>query len=436
MNCIKYITLITLLFASYTTIKADHLEIDRDQCRMMALDASEDIMISQNSVEQARLDKKAAFTAYLPKLSGSATGIYRTPDSDLSGMALSMKGVYVAGLTLTQPIYAGGKIYAANRLASIGQAAAEEQKRMTRMDVIAHADNAYWTYIAVLAKADMVRAYLAQIDTIYVQTKTAFEAGMITQTDLARIDARRSQIIYQLNQVESGVDLCRLALCNIIGVSSDSEIIPLDKEIPCSLPENLSADISRRPELNLLQADISAKEQLVKITRADFLPTLGVQAGWSAYGNFKMKGYAEAPDGSYQPFTSESKGSGWLVMASLSVPIFNWGEGVHKIRKAKLEVNNADLTLEKNRRLMTIEAQQTVNNLLTGYTLIESANIALHQAQMSLDDMKIRYKAGLATLTDMLDAQAQWQTSWSNTIEARTQFQIYITDYLRATGQL
>ncbi len=85
---------------------------------------------------------------------------------------------------------------------------------------------------------------------------------------------------------------------------------------------------------------------------------------------------------------------------------------------------------------MNIEAQQTVNNVLNGYKLIESANIAMRQAQLSLDDMKVRYKAGLASLTDMLDAQAQWQTSWSNMIESRTQYQIYTTDYLRATGLL
>lgn len=432
---LRYIFLGTVL-AVAAVMQAETLRIDRDQCRMMALDASEDIEIARNAVEQARLDKKAAFTAYLPKLAGSATGIYRTPDSDVSGMTLSMKGVYLAGLTVTQPVYAGGKIVAANRLASIGRKAAAEQQRMTRMDVIANADNAYWTYIAVLAKVDMVKAYLAQIDTVYAQTKTSFEVGMITKTDLARIDARRSQVVYQLNQAESGADLCRLSLCNILGVDPETQIEPVDKDIPVTAPADMSADISQRPELALLQADINAKEQQVKMTRADFLPTLGVQAGWSAYGNIKMKGYAEAPDGSYQPFSSNTKGNGWLVMASLSVPIFNWGEGIHKVKKARLDVSNANLTLEKNRRLMNIEAQQTVNNVLTGYTLVESANTAMHQAQLSLDDMKVRYETGLASLTDMLDAQAQWQTSWSNMIEARTQYQIYVTDYLRATGRL
>ena len=259
--------ILALAFISSVAVQAETLKINRDQCRMMAIDASEDVAIARNTAEQARLDKKAAVTAYLPRLAGTASGIYRTPDSDVSGMTLSLKGVYMAGLTVTQPVYAGGKIVAANRLAEIGKKAAAEQQRMTRMDVIANADNAYWNYIAVLAKVDMTRAYLSQIDTVYAQTKTSYEVGMITQTDLVRIDARRSQIIYQLNQAESGADLCRLALCNILGVSSDTQIEPIDKDIPVTQPGNLSADIANRPELSLLKADVMAKEQQVKITR-------------------------------------------------------------------------------------------------------------------------------------------------------------------------
>ncbi|MDE6344053.1 MAG: TolC family protein, partial [Muribaculaceae bacterium] len=263
---IRYIFLAAVAALS-VTMSAETIRIDRDQCRQMALDASEDVEIARNSVEQARLDKKTAFTAYLPKLAGSATGMYRTPDSDVSGMVLSMKGVYMAGLTVTQPIYAGGKIVAANRLASIGRKAADEQQRMTRMDVIANADNAYWTYIAVLAKVDMMKAYLAQIDTIYSQTKTSYDVGMITQTDLSRIDARRSQIVYQLSQAESGADLCRLSLCNILGLTPDTQIEPADKDIPVNQPTGLTTAIAARPELALLQADVAAKEQQVKITR-------------------------------------------------------------------------------------------------------------------------------------------------------------------------
>ena len=50
--------------------------------------------------------------------------------------------------------------------------------------------------------------------------------------------------------------------------------------------------------------------------------------------------------------------------------------------------------------------------------------------------MRNRYAAAMSPLTDLLDAQSQWQQAQSNLIEAQTQYMIYRTDYLRATGQL
>lgn len=124
------------------------LQLSQAECRKMALKNNEEMKIAENSYRQAKLDKEIAFAAYLPELEGSLTGIYRK-DMDLMGAELQMRGTYLAGLTLTQPIFTGGKIVASNKLAKIGVDCAEESLRKTEMDIIAEADNAYWTYIAV-----------------------------------------------------------------------------------------------------------------------------------------------------------------------------------------------------------------------------------------------------------------------------------------------
>ncbi|EKC55371.1 hypothetical protein LEA_15386, partial [human gut metagenome] len=82
---------------------------------------SEELQQAENRLEQARLDRQIAATAALPKIEGSATGAYMLPDMDMMGMDLRMRGTYMAGLNLTQSIYAGGKIAAARRMARIGE---------------------------------------------------------------------------------------------------------------------------------------------------------------------------------------------------------------------------------------------------------------------------------------------------------------------------
>lgn len=80
--------------------------------------------------------------------------------------------------------------------------------------------------------------------------------------------------------------------------------------------------------------------------------------------------------------------------------------------------------------------QQAIRNVEDGFRLIEAADLAFRQAEENLRVMQNRYAASMAPLTDLLDAQSQWQQASSNLIEAQTQYKIYETDYLRATGKL
>ena len=95
------------------------LRLSLDECRKMALAHSEELQKSDNALRQAELDRQIAKTAFLPKFDASAVGAYMLPDMDMLGMELRMRGTYMAGVNLTQPIYTGGKITTGNRLASI-----------------------------------------------------------------------------------------------------------------------------------------------------------------------------------------------------------------------------------------------------------------------------------------------------------------------------
>lgn len=428
--------LITLAIACCLPVMANKpLELTLQTCRQMALAHNEDLQRADNEVRQAELDKEIAFRAYLPKLDGTATGTYMT-DMDMMGMELQMRGMYMAGITLMQPLYAGGRIIAGNKLARIGRECAEENRRKTRMEVIADADNAYWTYIAVEKKVQMLGSYRTQMDTICRQAEVALAAGMGVENDLLRIQTKQSEIRYQLQKARNGLDLCRLALCNVLGQPLDTEIVPLDTLIEVSAPKHMDESIAARPELTLLNKQVEAGEQQVKMARADVLPQIGLSAGYLYYGNIKLKGMNYDADGTAFPFTQKFEDGLGLVMASVSIPLFHWGEGLKKVKKARFDLENARLDLQKNKRLLSIEARQAVQNVTDGYNMVQTARLSARQADENLRVMQERYKNALSTLTDLLDAQSQWQQAQSNLIEAQTQYKIYETEYLRATGRL
>ena len=404
------------------------LQLSQAECRKMALKNNEEMKIAENSYRQAKLDKEIAFAAYLPELEGSLTGIYRK-DMDLMGAELQMRGTYLAGLTLTQPIFTGGKIVASNKLAKIGVDCAEESLRKTEMDIIAEADNAYWTYIAVGEKVKQLEAYQKQLDELYHQIAKSVEVQMATQADLLRVDSKRSQILYQLKKAKNGVELCRMSLCSTLGVDIHTTIQATETNIEITSPQQLESSILMRPEYRLLLNQVEAQKQQIKVARADILPTFGISAQYSYYGNLKLAGQAE--DGT--PFKQEYKDGSPMLMASISVPLFRWGKGLKGIKKAKLNYQNAQLDLQRNERLLNIELQQAIQNIADGYNLVETANIGMSQAAENLRNMQNSYDVSMCTLTDLLDAQAQWQEAYSNQIEAKTQYKIYESEYMRVS---
>lgn len=404
-------------------------------CRETALRHNEDLQKADIELQKAELDRQIAYNAYLPKLDGSVMGLYMK-DQDIMGNNLLLRGTYVAGLNLTQPIYVGGQITAANRLARLGKECQQENLRKTRAEVLAEVDKSYYTLISVSQKVRMLEAFLRQMNGLIEKLRASVSAELATGNDMLRVEAKRSEVEYQLQKARNGEELCRLALGNALGLPITEQVVPIDTVFSVEAISQLDENFELCPELSLLKKNVEVKETLAKKERSNFLPTIALSVGYSYYGNLKMRGTTMQPDGT--PYQFEQKFSGDIPMAmlSVSIPIFHWGSEFKKAKKARLDVTAAQLDLQKNRRLLSIEVRQAVQNVTSGYQMVQTAQTGQQQADENLRVMQLKYDCSMATLTDLLDAQAQWQQAHSNLIEAQAQYKIYQTEYLRATGRL
>lgn len=404
-------------------------------CRETALRHNEDLQKADIELQKAELDRQIAYNAYLPKLDGSVMGLYMK-DQDIMGNNLLLRGTYVAGLNLTQPIYVGGQITAANRLARLGKECQQENLRKTRAEVLAEVDKSYYTLISVSQKVRMLEAFLRQMNGLIEKLRASVSAELATGNDMLRVEAKRSEVEYQLQKARNGEELCRLALGNALGLPITEQVVPIDTVFSVEAISQLDENFELCPELSLLKKNVEVKETLAKKERSNFLPTIALSVGYSYYGNLKMRGTTMQPDGT--PYQFEQKFSDDIPMAmlSVSIPIFHWGSEFKKAKKARLDVTAAQLDLQKNRRLLSLEVRQAVQNVTSGYQMVQTAQTGQQQADENLRVMQLKYDCSMATLTDLLDAQAQWQQAHSNLIEAQAQYKIYQTEYLRATGRL
>ncbi|MBR3432123.1 MAG: TolC family protein [Bacteroidaceae bacterium] len=436
----RKIIILSYMFSMAGLSQAQPLSLSLQDCRKMALEYNEKIRIADNAVNKARLDRQIAFAQYLPKVDGSFTLLHmQTQDlleiGDVLGVSLQTRGTFLAGVSVTQPLYVGGQITAANRLARIGQTVSEEQKRKTRQQVIADVDNAYYTLISVRSKVRMLEAYSRQMQGLYDQVKLGVDVQMATTNDLLRISTKQNEISYQLQKARNGEQLCGLALAYAIGADMDQTIIPSDTVLQ-SQNLGLSEDFSARPDLHLLQQQVKANEVMVKKERSNYLPTLALLGSYSFHDNLRLKGNLNLPGGTALDYHYTFSGSCPYALLSLRMPLFHWGAELKKVKKAKLNLADSKLQLQQMERGMRIEVRKAVQNVTDAQRMVETATTGRQQADENLRVMRQKYDNQMCTMTDLLDAQSQWQQSRSNLIEAQTQLKIYETEYLRVTGQL
>ena len=282
----------------------------------------------------------------------------------------------------------------------------------------------------------MLEAYARQMQGIYDQVQLSIDAELATDNDLLRVSTKQNEISYQLQEARNGEQLCQLALANLIGTAFDEAVVPTDTVLSVAPVPQLSEDFSTRPDFLLLQQQVQAGEVQVKRARSNYLPTVALVGSVSHYDNLKLKGGIHTLLGTDIPIGHTFSGGSPYALLSVKAPIFHWGAEIKTVKKAKLDLDDSQLQLQQLERSMRIEVRRAVQNVTDAYLMVETATAGQQQADENLRIMRQKFDNQFCTMTDLLDAQSQWQQARSNLIEAQTQLKIYETEYLRVTGRL
>lgn len=440
------------------------------QAREKALIKNENLKVAGKYLEKARVEKAAVATTRLPAFSAMGMGIYQHKDIEmelilptqkpnpLTGqlepnlmidpstgypvigpdgnpvfnmyawlpLNISLSGAYLAGVMLEQPVYTGGKISAGNKMASIGIEMADENVELEQMNTIEESDNAYWTYISVSQKVKLAQQAVDMLTKLVEKASDAKEVGLSNRNDLLKAQIEHNNAKLNLQKAKNGLELSRMNLCRITGLPLNTEIVAVDTAVPVQPPAELALKeetITGRPEYQLLQKNVAMQEQNIRMAKADFLPTAGFQAAYSHIGGIEFTG---------TDFTNTSLN----VLASVKIPLFHWGEGVKKIKAARLDKEIQQLELEKNTQLLQLEAQQARLNVMLAWERIQMNETAVAQAKENLRVTRDNYEVGMETITELLMAQTNWQKAYSEWIDSRTEYKIKETAWLKSTGRL
>ena len=382
---------------------------------------------ADNDLEAARQAKKQAFTKYFPTV--SATGIGYMADKGLLEMSLApgmemsmMKNGIMGGVSAQLPLFTGGRILNANRLADVGVETSRQQRRMSHNEVVLTAETYFWQAVMLKEKLKTVEAVERQLDKFAKDADAAVNAGVTDRNDLLQINLKKNETRSNRITLENALTTAKRLLAQYTGHDGDSIDVSADMSgglppSPLQLYAEPQTALANTAEYALMEQNVKANRLKYKMTVGQNLPTVAIGGGYM---------YDDLMDKSHQF---------WIGFATVSIPLSGWWGGSHEMKKQRLAVRNAENTLQDNSQLLVIDMENKWNDMNDAYRKIGIAMESIAQAEENLRLHDDYYHAGTATMSDLLEAQTLYQNSRSAYVEAYAEYKIKKREYLQATGQ-
>jgi len=345
-------------------------------------------------------------------------------------LAFGQDWVSTAGVNLNQAIF-DMSVFTGLKAARSTREFYQVNAQLTEEQVIERvANNYYQVYVQ--------RQQLSIIDSTYANTskvrdiiKGQFENGLARKIDLDRMNVNLSNINTQRQQLINAVQLQENALKFYMGMPIATPImLPKTEFNVTPLAVNDSPDVTQRSEYQLLKK----QEQLLfyqkKSIEAEYYPSLSLTAGYNYIGQGPQIPYFAKPaDGVYwSDFSS--------IGVNLKVPIFNGFGTRARVRQATIDLKETEEDLKDTRLSLDLAFENAKTQINNSIITINNQRENAKLAQEVLDNTQNNYQNGLATLTDLLDAENSYIEAQNNYTSALLDFKLAEVQLIKAKGEL
>lgn len=470
----KFFVLLALVISSLgASANNETIRLSLDSLRTLAVQNNKEIKMSDAKKQKAYYERKAAFTKYFPRV--SATGVYMftskqiellseeqkaelnsmgsatmqeiaptlqqmaaqnplmapllqqlTPMMPAIAGGLDAKGAKVADATtldtrnigvvsvmLTQPIYMGGKIRAYNNITKSVEELTNIQASGKEDDVIVEADEAYWRVIGLVAKKRLAENYYATVDSLSKDVDKLIEAGFATKADGLSVKVKLNEAKVSVVQVNNGIALAKMLLCQICGLDMNSKIEledenfdPLNFIEPSAPIGGVNTAMENRNELKSLDLLKKINEEKVKVVRSEFLPTAALIGGYTTT-------YPSCFDGFQKSFAGM-----WNVGVMLKVPVITCGERIYKVKAAREEAKLVEYQFDEAREKIELQVSQNEQKLIEAKERLAAARESQDEAAENLRYAQIGMKEGMIPVSNVLQAETAFLKARTNLVEA------------------
>ena len=444
-----YLTL-CLLSAGSAPALAQSAELSLDDCRRMALDYSNAATKARLDLEVARYRKQEALTEFFPQVSAFSLGfraLNPMVDMDIKDVFGSndftnnlqniidsyaptvgvvprvslLSGAFTAGVSILQPLYAGGRIVNGNRLASLGVEAARLSGSIAGRELMENVDELYWELVCLQEKQTTLESALGLIEMLHRDATSALSAGLATEDVVEELDYQKNNLESSRLQLRSGILLAKINLFNTIGqkysliATAASEEKPYIDSIKVHLPsespqnpetyycdpESIAACLE---ESRLLELQVQAGKLQKKMALGEALPQVAVGAGYS-----------------YGRFVGDAR-SNLTAFATIQVPLSGWWKTSSTLGRLQAEVEKAESDRDYLRAQLELKVRKCYLDLTVCWDSYILALEAEDIARASFKRQEVSYEAGMVGASELAGARVKLRQEEDKRIEAESDY--------------
>lgn len=384
------------------------------------------------ALKNNRTAKQSMWAYEAAKSTVSATAASKNPSVKYSYSATRARGATDAssvtergtnGFSLSVPVYTpsvDAAIDGARYDREGAGASYEEALQTAKLTAISD----YYTLIMYRNFVDVAQQSVRDYDGHVTNVQAQYNVGLVASSDVLAARTNLADAQTTLITRQNSADVAETDLNIVIGYPVSTSIETADKEMHY-LPYNVTLEQAKayallhRATLVKSAMDVKSAEESVKQAKAGYLPTVSLTAG---------KNYAS--DDNYRGTSN----NGWSVGAKASLDIWDGGStrNTIKVREAQLEsAKEANLAAVDG---VLYDVQSAYLNLRAAEQTISSTKVAVEEGQESFRIASLRYRAGVGSNLDVLDAETSLTTARNNYVQALYNYNIYVATLEQAVG--
>lgn len=370
---------------------------------------------SLEDITGAESAEKSAKSGYFPNIAANysftsmADTVYQVQNGREVQVAHDTQ--YGWGVSLVQPLFTGFAVSSRHEIAKIGVKVSEKEKEQSFLDVIKGVRSAYYQVLLSDKIRLVANESVATLTSHEQDAQRFFDHGIIRLNDLLRAKVALSNAVQQQERARANVNIARANLNRWLArdINTETNIAPIDTipKVRLVLPELIDSGLRERPQLQAMDLVKQTMDKAITLEKSSYYPTV------SLVGSYWQNG--DSPAATHNDFSNDHNAS---LTVQATWTLFDGFKTKSNVSKAESTKRAYMETIRQTQDQVRVEIKSAYLDLGVADNNVQTANLALKQAQENMRITQLAYRQEAATSTEVLDAQTDLTSARTNYYQA------------------